>query len=53
MGITNVGTELLSLQDFTYANNIGSANVGTQQLLANSTFHSADSLTIVRRRHLI
>jgi hypothetical protein len=53
IGITNVGAGLLSLQGFTYANSIGSANVGTQQLFANSTFHYADNLTIVRGRHMI
>jgi hypothetical protein len=53
IGITNVGAGLLSLQGFTYAGNIGSLNVGTQSLFANSTFHYADNLTIVRGRHLI
>ena len=53
IGIANVGAGLLSLQGFTYANNIGNANVGTQQLFANSTFHYADNLTIIHGRHLI
>jgi len=53
IGITNVGAGLLSLQGFTYANNIGNANVGTQQLFANSTFHYADNLTIIHGRHMI
>ncbi len=37
----------------TYASGIGSANVGTQQLFANSTFHYADNVTIIRGRHMI
>jgi hypothetical protein len=53
VGITNAGAGLLSLQGFTYANSIGNANVGTQQLFANSTFHYADNLTIIRGRHMI
>ena len=57
VGIANVGAGLPSLQGssqgFTYASNIGSANVGTQQLFANSTFHYADNLTTIRGRHMI
>jgi hypothetical protein len=53
IGIANVGAGLLSLQGFTYASNIGNANVGTQQLFANSTFHYADNLTIMHGRHMI
>jgi hypothetical protein len=53
IGIANAGSGLLSLQGFTYASGIGSANVGTQQLFANSTFHYVDNVTIVRGRHMI
>ena len=53
IGIASVGAGLLSLQGFTYASSIGSANVGTQQLFANSTFHYVDNVTIVRGRHMI
>jgi hypothetical protein len=53
IGIANAGSGLLALQGFTYMNTIGNANVGTQQLFANSTFHYADNLTIVRGRHMI
>ena len=57
VGIANVGAGLPSLQGssqgFTYASNIGSLNVGTQQLFANSTFHYADNLTTIRGRHMI
>jgi hypothetical protein len=53
IGIANAGAGLLSLQGFTFANNIGNANVGTQQLFANSTFHYADNLTIIHGRHMI
>jgi hypothetical protein len=30
---------------------IGNSNIGTQQLFANTTFHWADNLTIIRGRH--
>ena len=53
IGIANAGAGLLSLQGFTYASNIGSANVGTQQLFANSSFQYSDNLTIIHGRHMI
>jgi len=33
------------------ATGIGSSNIGTQQLFANTTYHYADNLTIIRGRH--
>ncbi len=36
-----------------FASSIGSANVGTQQLFANTTYHFADNVTIIRGRHMI
>ncbi len=53
LGIAGVPNGLLSLQGFTYINNVGSANIGTQQLFANTTWHYADNLTIIRGRHMI
>jgi hypothetical protein len=53
LGIAGVPNGLLSLQGFTYINNVGNANIGTQQLFANTTWHYADNLTIVRGRHMI
>jgi hypothetical protein len=53
LGIGAAGVGLLSLQGFTYLNSIGNANIGTQQLFANTTWHYADNLTIVRGRHMI
>jgi hypothetical protein len=53
IGIMNVGAGLLSLQGFTYASSIGSSNVGTQQLFANTTWHYADNVTIIHGRHMI
>jgi hypothetical protein len=53
LGIAGAGAGLLSLQGFTYANGIGNANIGTQQLFANTTWHYADNLTIIRGRHMI
>ncbi len=53
VGIQNAGTGLLSLQGFAYAGGLGNANIGVQQLFANTTFHFADNLTIVRGRHMM
>ncbi len=53
LGIAAAGAGLLSLQGFTYSNSIGNANIGTQQLFANTTWHYADNLTIIRGRHMI
>lgn len=52
-GIQNAGAGLLSLQGFTYVSAIGNANIGVQQLFANTTFHYADNLTLIRGRHMI
>ena len=53
VGIQNAGKGLLSLQGFAYASNLGNANIGAQQVFANTTYHYADNLTIVRGRHMI
>jgi len=50
-GIANAGPGLLSLQGFTYASAIGNANIGVQQLFANTTWHYADNVTLIRGRH--
>ena len=34
-------------------NNIGNANIGTQQKFPNNTFHYADNVTLIRGRHLM
>ena len=34
-----------------YLSSVGTANIGTQQLFANTTFHYADNLSINRGRH--
>ncbi len=52
-GINNAGPGLLSLQGFAYMANIGNANIGIQSLFANTTFHYADNLTIIRGRHMM
>ncbi len=52
-GIANAGPGLLSLQGFAYASSLGNANIGTQQLFANTTYHYADNLTIIKGRHLM
>lgn len=34
-----------------FTGGLGSSNIGTQQLFANTTYHYADNLTIIRGRH--
>jgi hypothetical protein len=54
LGIQGVPFGLPSIQfNGGLANNIGSANIGTQQLFANTTFHYADNVTIVKGRHMM
>jgi carboxypeptidase family protein/TonB-dependent receptor-like protein len=52
-GIQGAGPGLLSLQGFTYMSAIGNANIGVQQLFANTTFHYADNVTLIRGRHMM
>ena len=60
VGILSAGAGLLSLGSgvnggpgFSYASGLGSANIGTSQLFANTTYHFADNLTIIRGRHMV
>src|SRR5579884_3768544 len=53
IGIKNAGSGLLSLQGFAWASAFGSANIGVQQLFANTTYHWADNLTIIKGRHMM
>jgi hypothetical protein len=53
LGIQNAGSGLLSLQGFAFAGSLGSANIGTQQLFATTTYHYADNLTLIRGRHMM
>ena len=52
-GIAAAGPGLLSLQGFTYAAGLGNANIGAQQIFANTTFHYADNLTLIHGRHMM
>ena len=54
-GIAGVNSPgLLNIQfSNTFTSNIGSANIGTQQLFANTTYHFADNLTWIRGRHMM
>ncbi len=52
-GIQNAGPGLLSLQGFNWIAGLGNANIGVQQLFANTTFHYADNLTITHGRHMM
>ena len=59
-GIQNAGTGparsgpgLSTADAFNWATGIGNANIGVQQLFANTTFHYADNLTIIRGRHMM
>ncbi|MEZ5362066.1 MAG: carboxypeptidase regulatory-like domain-containing protein [Bryobacterales bacterium] len=47
------GPGLMQLQfaGSNFASNIGSANIGTQTMFANTTYHYADNLTVIRGRH--
>ncbi len=53
LGIQNAGSGLLSLQGFAFTTGLGSANIGTQQLFATTTYHYADNLTLIRGRHMM
>ena len=61
VGIGNAGTGLLSLggaqgnsgSGFTYIGSLGSANIGAQQVFANTTWQYTDNLTITRGRHMM
>jgi len=60
VGIQSAGIGLLALGSgvnggpgFAYVAGLGSANIGVQQLFANTTFHYADNLTITRGRHMM
>jgi len=55
-GIADVNSPgLLNIQfnNRTFTTSIGNANIGTQQLFANTTFHFADNVTIIRGRHMM
>ncbi len=53
LGIQNAGNGLFSLQGLAYTASLGSANVGTQQLFAVTTYHYADNMTYIRGRHMM
>ena len=53
LGIQAAGSGLLSLQGFAYTAGLGNANIGTQQLFANTTWHWADNFTVIRGRHMM
>ena len=60
VGIANAGSGLLALGSgvnggpgFNFASGIGNANIGTQQLFANTTYHFADNVTIIHGRHMM
>jgi len=53
LGIQGVNSTGLLAINFPggFTGGIGSSNIGTQQLFANTTFHYADNLTIIKGRH--
>jgi len=55
LGIQGVNSTGLLAINFAngFASSIGSANIGTQQLFANVTYHYADNLTVIRGRHMM
>ncbi len=59
-GIAGAGSGLLAIGSgvnggpgFAYSSGLGSANIGVQQLFANTTYHYADNVTIIRGRHMM
>ncbi len=52
-GIAAAGPGLLSLQGFAYASALGNANIGTQQLFANTTFQLTDNISWIKGKHII
>jgi hypothetical protein len=52
-GIAAAGPGLLSLTGFNYISGLGNANIGVQQLFANTTWHYADNVTLIRGRHMM
>lgn len=57
LGIAGANDRGPGLPEFRFtgglASNVGATNVGLQSLFANTTFHLADDLTIVRGRHVL
>ncbi|MBI3695583.1 MAG: TonB-dependent receptor [Acidobacteria bacterium] len=54
LGIQGVPFGLMGLNFVNgLASGLGSQNIGTQQLFANTTWHYADNVTIIRGRHMI
>ncbi|MBK9166267.1 MAG: TonB-dependent receptor [Bryobacterales bacterium] len=55
LGIAGVNSPGLLAISFgnSFTSGIGNANIGTQQLFANTTYHFADNLTIIRGRHMM
>ena len=56
LGVTNGNERGPGLMEFRFtdanlARSIGSPNIGTQTMFANTTYHYADNLTILRGRH--
>jgi hypothetical protein len=53
IGLLALGTNTNGGTPWAYAAGIGNANIGVQQLFANTTFHYADNLTVIRGRHMM
>ncbi|MBI3684095.1 MAG: TonB-dependent receptor [Acidobacteria bacterium] len=53
LGIAGSPGGLPSISFGGFANGVGSANVGTQQFFANTTFHYADNVTLIHGRHMM
>lgn len=52
-GVNSPGLLSIGFGSRTFTSGIGSANIGTQQLFANATFHFADNLTWIKNRHMM
>ncbi len=52
-GVNSPGLLSIGFGSRTFTGGIGNANIGTQQLFANTTFHFADNMTLVKSRHMM
>ena len=53
IGLLALGSAVNGGPGFNFASGIGNANIGTQTLFANTTYHFADNVTIIRGRHMM
>jgi hypothetical protein len=52
-GLLAIGSGVNGGPSFNFVSGIGNANIGTQQLFANTTYHYADNVTLIHGRHMM